>query len=173
MSVAYCMQCIVLAAENLNKSRPVQCTANLYTVLLTRTVAVVGWLSLTITSSVHMLIVAHCKCKIEVVSIIWPWLNLWNWMTLSKIEAVQWIRIRGGHLRNDVRDIHIKKKKYIYIYIYIYIYKQESLLSRNPMPPHVPWSCCHGNHMIYVQTALSWGGCTPQTPLVGSLTYAF
>ena len=39
--------------------------------------------------------------------------------------------------------------------------ERESLLSRNPMPPHVPWSRCHGNHVISVQTALSWGGCAP------------
>ena len=30
MSVAYCMQCIVSAAEDLDKSCPVQCTVNLH-----------------------------------------------------------------------------------------------------------------------------------------------
>ena len=38
----YCMQCIVLAAKDLDKSRPVQCTGNLhqiYTVLLIRSLA--------------------------------------------------------------------------------------------------------------------------------------
>ena len=47
-------------------------------------------------------------------SITWTWWHFWNWMTLNKIEAVQWIRTQG-HSRNDVWYIHTN----IYIHINI------------------------------------------------------
>ena len=105
-------------------SSPVQCTVNLhyiYTAFLTCNLAHCGcsWstqldqaVQTTSSMHIHMLVVAHCKCNIKAVSIIRMWRHLRNWTMLSKIEAVQWIRMRG-HLQNDVR--------YIYTYLHINI----------------------------------------------------
>ena len=58
----------------------------------------------------RLMLFAYCKCNIEAVSIIWTWWYLQNWMTLSKIEAVQWIRMRE-HLQNDVQYKHRYKHR--------------------------------------------------------------
>ena len=38
------------------------------------------------------------------------------------------------------------------------------LLSRNPIPPHVPWSRCHGNHVISALMTELGGGREPPPP---------